>query len=140
MEVLKDMNRLFDRVLQPAQQEGNGLETGHWLPSVDIRETDKNYLLKADLPGVDSNNIQIYMEAGALVIKGERKEEHEEKEQNYSRVERLQGSFYRRFTLPDNADSDNIEAEMDSGVLTVTIPKKQAQQSHGQQIQIKHKK
>lgn len=138
IETMRDMNRLFERVLQPREGDNSQVETSHWLPSVDIREKDNQYELKADLPGVDPENVQVYMDDDALVIKGERQEEHKEEQQGGSRIERLQGTFYRRFTLPETADSDNIDAEIQQGVLTVTIPKKQPS-SQQRQIKVKNK-
>ena len=94
-----------------------------WLPAVDIKEEEECYLLRADLPGVDSADIDVTMEDGILTISGHREAESEEKDASYSRFERISGSFLRRFTLPDTANGDEIEAHTRNGVLEVKIAK-----------------
>lgn len=93
-------------------------------PSVDIKEDEDKYTLKADLPGVNPKDIDITMEKGALTIKGERHTEHEENEKGLHRLERSYGSFLRRFSFPDSVDVENIAAAGKDGVVTITIPKK----------------
>ncbi len=110
--------------------------TASWVPSVDISENAKAFTLLADIPGVDPKNIEISMEKGVLTIKGERSSENVEEGENYRRVERQSGQFYRRFTLPDSADADKIEAKSEHGVLTVTIPKQEVAVSR--RIEVKH--
>ena len=110
--------------------------TANWAPSVDISESEKAFTLLADIPGVDPNNIEISMEKGVLTIKGERQSEKREESKNYRRVERQSGQFYRRFTLPDSADADKIEAKSEHGVLIVTIPKQEVAVSR--RIEVKH--
>jgi HSP20 family protein len=95
-----------------------------WEPRVDIEETDKELYVKADLPGVEPNNVEVTVVEGALVIKGEKKEEKEEKGKNYHRVERFAGQFYREIALPTGVECEKIVATHSKGVLTVTIPKK----------------
>ena len=99
--------------------------TANWAPSVDISENDKAFTLLADIPGVDSKDIDISMEKGVLTVKGERSSENVEEGENYRRVERQSGQFYRRFSLPDSADADKIEAKSEHGVLKITIPKQE---------------
>src|SRR5687767_13298100 len=94
-----------------------------WLPSVDVREEENRYVVQVDLPGVDSKNIEITAEKGVLTIKGERKSEEKKTEHGYERVERVAGTFLRRFTLPDTAQTDAITAKQANGVLEVSIPK-----------------
>jgi HSP20 family protein len=106
------------------------------VPSVDISENDTAFTLLADIPGVDPNNIDISMEKGVLTIKGERKSINAEESENFRRVERQSGQFYRRFTLPDSADADKIEAKSEHGVLTITIPKQEVAISR--RIEVKH--
>ena len=110
--------------------------TANWAPSVDIREDEKAFTLLADIPGVNPKDIEISMEKGVLTIKGERQSENVEENENYRRVERLSGQFYRRFTLPDTADADKIEAKSEHGVLTITIPKQEVAVSR--RIEVKH--
>ncbi len=110
--------------------------TANWAPSVDISEDENAFTLLADIPGVDPKDIEISMEKGVLTIRGERQSENIEEKENYRRVERQSGQFYRRFTLPDSADADKIEAKSEHGVLTVTIPKQEVAVSR--RIEVKH--
>ena len=115
-------------LLDPANRESmegdnSNIVTSHWRPAVDIREEKDRYVIIADLPGVDPKDIEITMEQGVLTIKGERESKKEESHEGYSRVERVRGSFYRRFSLPDSADAENIEAKGKDGVLEITLPK-----------------
>jgi HSP20 family protein len=96
-----------------------------WMPAVDVKEDEKAYMIKADIPGVSPEDVEVTMERGVLTIRGERKSEHREERDNYHRIERFSGSFSRRFTLPDAADSDGVEADMKDGVLQVRIPKQE---------------
>ena len=109
--------------------------TANWAPSVDISENDKAFTLVADIPGVNPDDIDISMEKGVLTIKGERNTENIEEKENYRRVERQSGSFYRRFTLPDSADAEKIAAKSEHGVLTITIPKQEVAVSRRIEIQ-----
>ncbi len=95
-----------------------------WVPSVDIKEGKEAYEVSADVPGVDPKDIDVSLEDGVLTVKGERKAEHKDEGDGYTRTERVYGSFYRRFTLPDTADADNISAKTEHGVLKLRIPKK----------------
>ena len=96
-----------------------------WVPSVDIKEGKEAYEVVADVPGVDPKDINISLEDGVLTVKGERKSESKDEGEGYSRTERVYGNFYRRFTLPDTADADNISAKTEHGVLKLRIPKKE---------------
>lgn len=110
--------------------------TANWAPSVDILEDEKSFILLADIPGVDPRDIDISMEKGVLTVKGERNTENIEEKENYRRVERQSGQFYRRFTLPDSANADKIEARSEHGVLKITIPKQEVAASR--RIEVKH--
>jgi HSP20 family protein len=107
-------------------EEDSNVVTSSWMPAVDIKEEDNRFLITADVPGVDPKNIEVTMENGVLTIKGERKQESEEERAGYRRIERSRGSFYRRFTMPDTADSDKIGARTRDGVLEIDIPKREA--------------
>jgi HSP20 family protein len=111
-----------------ADENGN-IATANWAPAVDIKEDDKAFTLLADIPGVDPDEIEVTMDKGVLTIKGERQSEKKTEEENYKRVERQYGMFYRRFTLPDSANADGIEAQSEHGVLKITIPKQEVAQS-----------
>ena len=134
------LNSLQRELYNPEQNRLNdddaSVATANWAPLVDISETEKEFTLLADIPGVDPKNIEISMEKGVLTIKGERKSENVVENESYRRVERQSGQFYRRFTLPDSADADKIEAKSEHGVLTVTIPKQEVAVSR--RIEVKH--
>lgn len=95
-----------------------------WTPAVDIRETPEAFVVTADLPGVDAQNIDVTMESGVLTIRGRREHEQRKEGHGYQRLERVSGEFFRRFALPDTADADAITANTKDGVLTLNIPKK----------------
>ncbi|MGH8414900.1 MAG: Hsp20/alpha crystallin family protein [Gammaproteobacteria bacterium] len=116
-----EMNRLFDR---GASADGEAdLAATNWVPAVDIKEEPNRFLIHADIPGVDPKDIEITMEDGILTLKGERKSETREEGDGYRRVERVSGQFFRRFTLPDTADSEGVSAHGNNGVLEISIPK-----------------
>ncbi len=94
-----------------------------WAPPADISETDKEYLVKAELPGVKREDVKVTLEDGVLTIEGERKLEKEDKSEKTHRIERFHGTFSRSFTLPENADAARVTADSKDGVLKVHIPK-----------------
>ncbi len=94
-----------------------------WAPLVDISEDDKEFLVKAELPGLKKEEVKVTVEEGVMTISGERKVEKEEKTKKYHRVERSYGKFERSFTLPDKADGTKVNAEFKDGVLQVHLPK-----------------
>lgn len=112
--------------LFPAIDESSVL-TSDWSPAVDIKEEKNKFVILADIPGVEPKDIDVTMEQGLLTIKGERKSESREEKENYKRVERNYGSFYRRFSLPDTADADTISAVSKDGVLEITVNKKESE-------------
>src|SRR5262249_39377227 len=107
------------------------------VPAVDIAETAKGYDITAELPGIDQKNIEVKYADGTLTIRGERKDEKEEKKENYYLSERNYGSFQRSFRVPDGVDADNVEASFKNGVLTVTLPKTPEAQRKEIRIEIK---
>lgn len=111
-----EISRLFDARENPARD---------WAPAVDIRETAKEYIVHADIPGVDPGKIEITLEDGVLTIQGERQSEHEDTTKEYRRVERARGRFYRKFNLPDTVNEDKVSAKNKNGVLEITIPKQE---------------
>jgi len=135
--LLNNLQReLYNPEYSQLTDDDASVATANWVPSVDISENDTAFTLLADIPGVDPNNIDISMEKGVLTIKGERKSINAEESENFRRVERQSGQFYRRFTLPDSADADKIEAKSEHGVLTITIPKQEVAVSR--RIEVKH--
>lgn len=129
----QDMDRTFPL---PHFDDTSYVVGGEWVPAVDIKEEDDRYVLHADIPGVKPEDIDITMEHGVLSIRGERKFEEKEEKENYRRIERSHGIFYRRFTLPDNTDPEGITATGDNGVLEVVIPK--TTESQFKRIEVKH--
>lgn len=117
----KQMNELFSGL---PEMEGSNVATSQWMPLVDIREDPEKFVIRADIPGVKPDQIEVTMEGGALTIRGERREEKREDKEGYHRVERSHGTFYRRFTMPDTADADNIKASSQDGVLEIVVPKR----------------
>src|SRR3954452_24831589 len=112
-----DFNRLFNTLWEAPSA------SRHWVPEMDLVETDDHYLLKADLPGMKQDDVAIEFNDGTLTISGERKAEYERKEQGFFRLERSFGRFSRSLTLPDGIDPDKIGAAFHDGVLEVRIPK-----------------
>jgi HSP20 family protein len=117
------MNRLFDEAATQRGEDKDMISMA-WSPSVDIFETENELVMNAEVPGIDEDDIEIKIEDNTLTIQGERKLEKETKEENYHRVERSYGSFYRSFSLPHYIDQENIKAAHDNGVLKVHMPKK----------------
>jgi HSP20 family protein len=105
--------------------------------AVDVTEGDKAYEITAELPGMDEKNIDVKVVNGGLTIKGEKKDEKEEKKKDYYVSERRYGSFERYFRLPDGVEADKIEASFKKGVLTVTLPKKAEAQKPAKKIEVK---
>jgi HSP20 family protein len=118
------LSRLTDRSAWPAGEES--LVTADWSPVVDIQETDKEYLIKAELPEVKHDDVKVFIKDGVLTMEGERKSEKEEKGKTFHRVERSYGKFLRCFSMPDNADEKNIKAEFAAGVLSIHLGKSAA--------------
>jgi HSP20 family protein len=102
------------------------LTGGDWAPRVDIAETDKEFSVKAEIPDVKKEDVKVTVDNGVLTIKGERKQEKEEKNKKFHRVERFYGSFTRSFMLSDNVDENKIEASFKDGMLNLKIPKTEA--------------
>jgi len=121
-----ELNRLgwLDPLSADAVNDDNtNVAVSQWRPAVDIKEDDSQFTILADIPGVDPKDIDVTMENGVLSIKGERQNEHVEENNGFRRVERNSGSFYRRFSLPDTADAEKIEAKCKDGVLNIVLPK-----------------
>lgn len=107
-----------------------------WTPAVDVFETENELVLKADVPGIDMKDIEVRMENGTLLLKGERKFSNESKENGYHRVERAYGGFTRYFTLPETVDAEKVAADYKDGVLTVTLPKKELAKPRSIKVQV----
>ena len=121
-----EVNRVFDAFF------GNGTSgrNRRWTPAMDLVETDDHLVLRADLPGLDRDDVNIEVKDGTLTVSGERAAEHEEKSEGYYRVERAFGSFSRSLSLPRGADAEQIDADLDNGVLEIRIPKPAESKPH----------
>ncbi|PIE70899.1 MAG: heat-shock protein [Deltaproteobacteria bacterium] len=117
------VNRLFNELFEPVAERDAG--TRNWAPVVDIFEAADAFVIKADLPGIPKENIDIDVKDRVLTVCGERADETEVKEETYFRKERRVGKFMRTFSLPATVDAENITAEHADGVLTVRIPRKE---------------
>src|SRR5947209_12538244 len=118
------LNRLFQSNLDTNRGSDELLTSGTFVPAVDIYENEHNITLKLEVPGVNQNDIDIRLENNTLTVRGERKFETEEKEENFHRIERRYGSFSRSFTLPNSVDPENVKADYRDGVLNVQLAKK----------------
>jgi HSP20 family protein len=105
-------------------------------PSVDISATKKEYALSVEVPGIEEKDIQIELSGTTLTIRGEKRQEQEEKERDFYRIERSYGSFQRVLSLPDDADSDGIKAKFKNGVLTIRLPRKSEHQKDAKLISV----
>src|SRR5436189_2704367 len=131
-EPLREMEDLQSRLStlfgRTPMRRGNGKESitlPEWTPLADITEDDMEYVIKAELPELRKEDVKVTVENGVLTISGERKFEKEEKKKKYHRVERGYGTFMRSLALPDDADGNEVKAEVKNGVLTVQLPKKE---------------
>jgi len=114
--LLNRLRRELDQTVDPAAQAS-------WTPAVDIHEEPKQFVVRADLPGVSPKDIEITAEKGVLALRGSRNFEQKSDDGHYSRIERVSGKFVRSFTLPENVATDQINAKFKDGVLELTIPK-----------------
>jgi HSP20 family protein len=119
----REVNRLFDfRSSRPAK---DGISAAGWMPAVDVVDEKDSIRVKADLPGLTKEGIEVSVDNGMLTIKGEKKEEKETREKDYIRSERYYGAFHRSFTLPAGVDAQKVNAVYKDGVLDITLPKRE---------------
>ncbi len=122
-DVEKRLSALWGRPQGKVEGQKEAISTAEWAPLVDIKEDEKEYLIKAELPEIKKEDVKLTVQDNVLAISGERKYEKEEKDKKYHRVERAYGSFLRSFTLPEDADGSRVAAEYKDGVLKVHLPK-----------------
>jgi HSP20 family protein len=133
--IQSEINRLFNTFFdQPAAAGRADAPNRRWVPAMDLVETADHYVLHADLPGLDDDDVNVQLEDNVLTISGERKTQHEQREEGYYRIERAFGNFARSLTLPDGIDPDAVQAHFDRGVLEIRIPK--PEQKKPRQVQI----
>jgi HSP20 family protein len=135
--IQREINRVFDNFFRGGAQADEGFMNSYWTPAVDIAEQENDYVVKMELPGVNKDDVKISLESNILTIKGEKKQEKEEKNKNLHRIERSYGSFQRSFTLPTTVKSDRIDAFFKDGVLSISLPK--AEEAKPKQIEVKVK-
>jgi HSP20 family protein len=117
------MNSLFQDYNR-SQSEGDALTTAAFVPPVDIYEDEHKIVLKLEVPGMKEDELDIQLENNVLTVRGERKFEKEEKEENFHRIERRYGSFYRSFTIPNTVNPEGVKANYDAGVLKIELEKR----------------
>ena len=140
-EPFRDVDDMFERVFADTMRRwprtsNDERRVYDWAPAADVSETDGEYLIKAELPEVGKDDLNITVQEGVLTLAGERKEEKREDNEKVHRIERFHGSFSRRFTLPDDADEQGIKAESKDGVLVIHIPKQKVAHPQSRQIQV----
>ena len=132
--LMTDFDRIFDSMFSPGLPR---LSAGQsWMLAVDVNETEKEFFLSADMPGLDKNDVSVDIHDGVITIKGERAIDNEKSTDGYRIRERQLGSFNRSFRLPDNVNEDKVAAKFKNGLLTVTLPKTKEILPEGRQIKI----
>jgi HSP20 family protein len=137
MPLLPEMD-LFDRFFDDFRLPALFSEDGVVMPHFDVSESEKEYVITGEIPGMDVKDLDVTLLDGCLTVKGEKKQEKEEKEKNYHRIERHYGSFQRTFRIPDKVKADALEADYTDGVLKLTLPK--VEPSEAKKIEVKAKK
>lgn len=137
-ELSERLNRLYEPRYATANTDAReqALTAFDWSPAVNISETDKAYVVRADLPDVKKEDVKVRHDGGVLTLQGERRQEKREEGEKFHRVESSFGKFLRRFTLPEDAQTESIEAAFKDGALTVTIPKATPQAPKAREIQV----
>ena len=128
------LNRMFNDFFSPTVRSDEAVSIRGWNPVVDIYENEENIVIKAELPGIDKNDIVIDVKGRVLTLKGERSTDNEVKEDNYYRQERSYGKFERAFALPVEVDPEKIKADYKDGILKIDIPK--AEENKPRQVTI----
>jgi len=121
--IQSEMNRLFNSLLDTPAPDNGGTAARRWIPPMDLVETEEDFVLRVDLPGLSEQDVNVELENNVLTVSGERKAEHEERKEGYYRVERASGVFQRSLTLPDGVNPDGVKASFERGVLEVRVPK-----------------
>ncbi len=135
--IQEEMNRMFDNVFgmpRKVEKSDRGL---YWTPRVNVEETDDQFEVTAELPGLNKGDVKIEVKDHVLTFTGEKKTENEKKDRNVHLYERAYGKFCRTFTLPDNVDVDNIAAEFKDGILRIDMPKTEEAKPRQIEVQVK---
>jgi HSP20 family protein len=135
-KVRSEADRLMDTFLFGVPQEGDFLEEAEWLPALDLAEVQNEFVVKVEVPGMDPEAFDISLSDGMLTIRGEKKPDRAEKDENYHLTERRYGTFSRSIVLPEEVESNKISASYKNGVLTVTLPKSEGTKRNEIKIKI----
>jgi HSP20 family protein len=133
---LRGMNQLMNRWFGPHNGFDTGLTLADWTPRVDVEEDDKAFVIKAELPEVKKQDVKVHVEDGTLTLSGERRQQKEQKNKKFHRIERSYGSFLRSFTIPTNVDATKIVSTFTEGMLVITMPKMGEVKPSGRDIAI----
>jgi HSP20 family protein len=135
---IDDMFERYNRAIGwPYRGRQEVMASGEWSPRVDIAETDNEFTIKAEIPEIKKEDVKVTVDNGVLNIRGERKQEKEEKNKKFHRIERYYGSFSRSFTLPGNVDETKIEASFKDGMLNLQIPKVEEAKPKAIEVKVK---
>lgn len=129
----REYHRLLSGAAAATDDSGAPL-VADWSPAVDIEETDEQFVVRADIPGVNPEDIEVTLENGVLTITGTREDEVKEERKGFRRVERFKGRFFRRFSLPESAAADDVKARTEKGVVEIVIPKSRQRQARRIQV------
>ena len=128
--IKRDMDRFFDDIVPFSWRlENGGRSSSMWMPNTDMSETENDYIITVDLPGITKKDVEVNFQNNRLTISGERKKEKEEEGKDFIRRERYEGTFMRSFSLPTAVKEEDINAKFKDGVLTVTVPKAEVSKS-----------
>jgi len=130
------LNRMLPRRTMPDGGQDESLALGDWAPLVDVIETDADFQIQVELPGVEKKDVKLSVEDGVLMISGRREQEKEEKGKRHHRVEMAYGNFARSFMVPDSVDGQKVTAEFKNGILTVRLPKSEKARPKSIEIQV----
>ena len=136
-DMMNRYNRMFGLTRSNGEREGKDLfSRSDWAPAVDIKETGEAFTIEAELPGMKKEDVKVTVDDGVLSIQGERKHEEETNDKKHHRIERVYGSFLRRFTLPENVDENSIKASFQDGVLTLNLKKAEPKEPRAIEVNV----
>ena len=139
-EPLREIEDFFDRYSRslafPLSRSAEMVTNGGWLPRVDVSENDDAFVIKAEIPGINKDDVKVSLDNGVLTLQGERRQERDEKGWRFHRMERSYGHFMRSFTLPGNVDAEHLKASFHNGLLEVDIPKLEKATRHAVQVPV----
>lgn len=136
-KIQNEIGRLFGSSLSKKGESGVETILESWSPAMDVIENKDSYVIKADLPGLTKDQIDVSIDKDVLTIKGEKKQEEKVEKENYLRSERFEGIYYRSVSLPSNVDTSNIKAEYQNGTLQLTLPKKEESKPKQVRLEVK---